>query len=99
EREQRELGLDDDTQCTFASDEPVDRVVRKRVADGVLLEVRSAKFDQLATRQNYFQRAYVSSSRTILEGPRSRRVAGDCPANGRLFLTRRIRREEQTSCC
>jgi hypothetical protein len=41
----------------------------------------------------------MSPRRSVLESARSRSVARDRTADGRLFFTRGIRREEQAGCC
>ncbi len=99
QRKQAKLRLHDDSQSPFTPDEPVDRIVRKRIPDSVFLEVRSAEFDQLSTRHNYLERTHVLSGRAVFESARSRSVARDRTTDGRLFLTRGIWCEQQPGCC
>ena len=47
QRQQRQLGSDDDSQRPLAADEPVDRIVRERVADRVLLQLAATELRPL----------------------------------------------------
>src|SRR5258705_13830132 len=61
QRQQGKLGLHDYSQGSFASDEPIDRIVGKRVADGIFLEIRSSQLDQLSACHHDFESSYVSA--------------------------------------
>src|SRR5258705_4837401 len=63
QRQQGKLGLHDYSQGSFASDEPIDRIVGKRVADGIFLEIRSSQLDQLSACHHDFESSYVSAGR------------------------------------
>ena len=96
ERYQRQLGLHDDAERAFAADEPIDRVLRERIARRVLVESGPPDVDRFTAGSNDRERAHVRARRTVEQRSRSGRVARDRTANGYVVLARGIGRELQS---
>ena len=79
----------------LAADEPVHRIVRQRVADGVLLEPRPPQLDDRTVRQRDLERVHVRPRRAVAQAARARRVARHGAADRALLLARRIGGEQQ----
>ena len=95
QRQQRELGFQHDAQRPLAADEPVHRIVRERVAHGVLLERGPPQLDDRAVGQRDLERAHVRPRCAVAERARTRGVARDGAAERALLLARGIRGEQE----
>ena len=70
-RKQRELGRNNDPQSSFASNKPIDWLVRECVASRVFLQARTPKLDDITRCKNDGQRTYVLAGRTVFKSSRT----------------------------
>ena len=95
QRQQRELRLDARRRACPRCRRTSRRIVRERVAHGVLLQRGTPQLDDGAVGERHRQRAHVRPRRAVAERARTDGVARDGAADRALLLARGIGREQQ----